>query len=344
MGEIPGDSSSDRPGGGARAAAATGALARSAQKCEERPSRAPMVAQQGDVTTTEKATSEGEGPTADAALPDESSQPDPPDPPEAGADPRSDQRPMHWVRGPLVTVLGCLLPFCTMAYEDRWRLSVPVGFIGCLVATWGILDWLGTFDEPEEHVVHRTNLKTLTRPLIEVLLSVLATIGALTVAVAGVLPAPIGGAALLVPVTFLWSVISVFRLGQALGAWNAPNGEPTPLGHRYGFWLVVLVTVLYLPLLGSYSLSDPWETHYGEVAREMLARNDWISTWWAQDTWFWSKPVFDVGVQALSFSLLGVRYMPDEMLRTAELGHFPEPEWAARMPVFLITLIGAYLL
>ncbi|HEX7669773.1 MAG TPA: glycosyltransferase family 39 protein, partial [Polyangiaceae bacterium] len=99
---------------------------------------------------------------------------------------------------------------------------------------------------------------------------------------------------------------------------------------------------LYVPLLGSYSLSDPWETHYGEVAREMLARDDWISTWWAQDGWFWSKPVLDFWTQALSFSLLGVKYMPGEMLRAAERGLFPQPEWAARMPVFLLTLAGVY--
>ena len=102
--------------------------------------------------------------------------------------------------------------------------------------------------------------------------------------------------------------------------------------------------MLYVPLLGSYSLSDPWETHYGEVAREMLARDDWISTWWAQDGWFWSKPVLDFWIQAMDFSLLGVKYMPDQMLGAASRGLFPQPEWAARMPVFLLTLAGAYAL
>jgi hypothetical protein len=31
---------------------------------------------------------------------------------------------------------------------------------------------------------------------------------------------------------------------------------------------------------------------YGEVAREILSRDDWISLWWAQEDWFWSKPIF----------------------------------------------------
>jgi len=129
-------------------------------------------------------------------------------------------------------------------------------------------------------------------------------------------------------------VTAVYRLGHALGAFRNDDGTNPGLFQRHGFWLVALNVGLYVPLLGSYSLSDPWETHYGEVAREMLARDDWISTWWAQDGWFWSKPVLDFWSQALSFSLLGVKYMPGEMLRAAERGLFPQPEWAARMPVF----------
>ena len=66
--------------------------------------------------------------------------------------------------------------------------------------------------------------------------------------------------------------------------------------------------------MGIYSLWDPWETHYGEVAREMLARDDWISLWWAQDGWFWSKPVLDMWMQAIAMATLGVHYQPDKML------------------------------
>jgi 4-amino-4-deoxy-L-arabinose transferase-like glycosyltransferase len=92
---------------------------------------------------------------------------------------------------------------------------------------------------------------------------------------------------------------------------------------------------LYLPLLGAHSLLDPWESHYGEVAREMLARDDWISLWWGQEGWFWSKPVLDFWLQGLSFALLGVKFRPDEMLSGAAHGHLPQPEWAARLPVAL---------
>jgi len=140
-------------------------------------------------------------------------------------------------------------------------------------------------------------------------------------------------------------VVALFRLGQSIGLWRTDeNGNPRGLLERHGFWLVVLNVLLYLPLLGSFSLSDPWETHYGEVAREMLARDDWISLWWAQDGWFWSKPVFDFWMQGLFFSLLGVRYLPDQMLANVANGRFPQPEWAARLPVFLLTVVGVYLL
>jgi len=107
---------------------------------------------------------------------------------------------------------------------------------------------------------------------------------------------------------------------------------------------VVITTVLYLPMLGNHSLSDPWETHYGEVAREMLARDDWISLWWAQDGWFWSKPVLTFWIQAIPMALFGVRYEPGQMFAAVGQGLNPQPEWAVRMPIFLLTLAAMYLL
>src|SRR5262249_48477617 len=133
-------------------------------------------------------------------------------------------------------------------------------------------------------------------------------------------------------------------MGAGLGVFVEADGSVRPLHRRDGFWLVVLTTLLYLPMLGSRSLSDPWETHYGEVAREMLARNDWISTWWAQDGWFWSKPVLDFWMQALAMGIFGVNYRPGMMLVGAESGHTPWPEWAVRMPVFILTIVALYAL
>jgi 4-amino-4-deoxy-L-arabinose transferase-like glycosyltransferase len=99
---------------------------------------------------------------------------------------------------------------------------------------------------------------------------------------------------------------------------------------RPGLCVMVAICAIYLPLLGTTSLWDPWETHYGEVAREILARNDWISLWWAQDKWFWSKPALLFWMEALSMGFFGVDFMPD-----ANPAH---PEWALRLPALLMSL------
>jgi len=103
-----------------------------------------------------------------------------------------------------------------------------------------------------------------------------------------------------------------------------------PALRRPGLLVLVVIVAIYLPLLGTYSLWDPWETHYGEVAREILSRNDWISLWWAQDNWFWSKPVFLFWTEAWSMGVAGVDFLPD--------AHPAHPEWAIRMPTFVMTI------
>src|SRR5260221_243317 len=69
------------------------------------------------------------------------------------------------------------------------------------------------------------------------------------------------------------------------------------------------------PLDGNYGMWDPWETHYGEVARQMLERNDFISQWWPgspQDrAEFWSKPVLTFWLMAISMKLFGLEWHPN---------------------------------
>ncbi|HXK17495.1 MAG TPA: hypothetical protein VNG33_06825, partial [Polyangiaceae bacterium] len=162
--------------------------------------------------------------------------------------------------------------------------------------------------------------------------------GALRLAVAGVLPHPVWLAPLGVTLSSLAGTLAFARLVSALTPGSAPFWT------RPGLWLVLLGTALYVPLLGCYSLLDPWEPHYGEVTREMLARSDWLSLWWAQERWFFSKPVLDFWLQGLFFVALGVKFRPDEMLAGAAQGYLPQPEWAARMPVVLLTLGAVYAL
>lgn len=251
--------------------------------------------------------------------------------------------PLRLARGGITALVGGFLAFCLMGADAQFRWGVPAGILGVAAATFGILDLLGTFDDPDERVAKRTTLAALQNQLLAVAGSFAATMVLIGFTSKGTLPITV--AAFLIPAAFLALIASVFQLGVALGPLATDeNGEPRPLLRRHGFWVLAAGTLLYLPMQGSYSLSDPWETHYGEVAREMLSRNDWISTWWAQDGWFWSKPVLDFWMQGLAMGIFGVNYHPGQMLAGAAHGHTPRPEWAVRMPVFILTIVGLYFL
>ena len=61
--------------------------------------------------------------------------------------------------------------------------------------------------------------------------------------------------------------------------WRIPTFEE--LGERRaGIFVVLLGLALYIPFAGSFGFYDPWESHYGEVARQMTVRGDYISLWW----------------------------------------------------------------
>lgn len=237
--------------------------------------------------------------------------------------------------------LAALVPlFLLMANDRHFSFSVPLGTMLLLVASVAVLDALGTFDDAPD-VDGTVSLRRITPRLAEVFGALVVLVIALRLAVAGGLPRPALSSAVLVTGALSWLLIAGCRLAEALRVLDA---ERVRWFARHGFWLTLLNVLLYVPLLGSYSLSDPWETHYGEVAREMLARDDWLSLWWAQDGWFWSKPVLDFWMQALGFSLTGVHFMPDQMLAGAAHGLVPAPEWPARLPVVLLTIVAAYFL
>jgi 4-amino-4-deoxy-L-arabinose transferase-like glycosyltransferase len=179
----------------------------------------------------------------------------------------------------------------------------------------------------------------------------LITLAATTAWVAWLVPAPEGAAApwratalgkrpdeLLSPIASAALAVAVIIVGVSVGGYErlpitillALLCFVPPALRRPGLLVMIAICAIYLPLLGTTSLWDPWETHYGEVAREILARNDWISLWWAQDKWFWSKPVLLFWMEALSMGLLGVDFMPD--------ANPASPEWALRLPTLVMTL------
>lgn len=112
-------------------------------------------------------------------------------------------------------------------------------------------------------------------------------------------------------------------------------------------WALFALTALAVVVLSVWSIAacgpwDPWETHYGEVARQILVRSDPLDLWWrpgtgpdgnAENT-FWSKPALPFWLMALSMKLLGVGTgaAPDEMVRA------PWPEIAIRLPSLLVGL------
>lgn len=140
---------------------------------------------------------------------------------------------------------------------------------------------------------------------------------AMRVAVRGSIPS--WGAAILVPASFI-ALASVFVSFRSTA-----------------FVVIAIGAAIALPTLGTFGLIDPWESHYAEVAREMIERRDWVSPWWANEGWFMSKPVLVFWLEGLSMILFGVRTGPDQMI----LGGRAHPEWAIRFPHFLLALVCA---
>ena len=231
----------------------------------------------------------------------------------------------------VLAVGGAAIALAVLAADRTFAWGVHVAAAGVAVAAFGLLDLAGAFEAPADVAASPS-----ARPLAHVARRLVASAGALALFVAAVRLATRGAlgvapAALAVPAAFLLLVASVHRI-FARGTLRRP-----------GFWVVAGATLLYLPLLGSFTLVDPWEPHYAEVAREMIARDDWISPWWAQDRWFFSKPVLDLWLEALGMRAFGVHAAAGAVLAPVA-GIAPRPEWAVRMPAFLFAVAGLYLL
>lgn len=102
-----------------------------------------------------------------------------------------------------------------------------------------------------------------------------------------------------------------------------PRGDEAPWRPRgvgAGPWyrdervlLPLLMLLLYVPCAGAFGLWDPWETHYAEVAREMLARDDHVTPWWGPEGWFLSKPAllpWVIGLGLSAGTLFGRTFLP----------------------------------
>jgi 4-amino-4-deoxy-L-arabinose transferase-like glycosyltransferase len=101
--------------------------------------------------------------------------------------------------------------------------------------------------------------------------------------------------------------------------------------------------LLYIPFAGSYGLFDPWETHYGEVARQMTVRHDFVSLYWPGsplDTdQFWSKPVLTFWIMSLAMFVTGIG---GARAPSGEMALSTLPEWALRVPFAFMALLAIY--
>lgn len=118
---------------------------------------------------------------------------------------------------------------------------------------------------------------------------------------------------------------------NALGSlWKTPE-------RRITVCLLLFLTCLYVPFAGNYGMWDPWETHYSEVARQMLMRHDYVSLWWPgspQDrNEFWSKPVLTFWLMALGMLATGLEHVGHAFDGEMAVGW--TAEWAVRIPFIL---------
>lgn len=262
--------------------------------------------------------------------------------------------PLNLKSGGIVFGLGVLLSFLLMARDTQWRWGVPVGFVGVLIAAIGALHIIGSFDD---HTPWRVGFAKKRERGVAILPPARVAEGVrdandALIPFAATLLALISTMSLMAYASgILWGIfitvgwIATCTLGfRTLAALGLVDDVARPLREREGFWLIVFCCVLYLPTLGAHGLIDPWETHYGEVSREILARDDWITIWWAEEGFFLSKPILDFWIQALAMATFGVKYRPDGMIAPAQIGGDPtHPEWIVRLPSLALSVIALYL-
>jgi 4-amino-4-deoxy-L-arabinose transferase-like glycosyltransferase len=255
-------------------------------------------------------------------------------------------RPPRRLTAGAVVAATTFAAFAIMARPGHVFAGVPLGGALAVAAAFALaLAVVVLPGDPTTAPARVVSAAALRRPLLGVASSVVALTGGLAAAQAGVL-LPQWAWGWVIVAACIALAASGFTVVEAIRVPSSDPGTegPRPFWKHHGFWIIVLASLLYLPRLGMSSLWDPWETHYGEVAREMLSCDDWISTWWANEGFFYSKPPLDMWLQALGMATLGVHYQPDKVLVGDGTMPTMHPEWAVRAPIVLIAMMAIYLL
>ena len=236
--------------------------------------------------------------------------------------------------------------FAALVLLLSWRGRIPyfgvlLGTVFTLFTAIALLDRYGTFDD--DVAGEQPQHPALAKRLGAFVGAGFAVLFGLWVGSHGLLPPFVAGGLLLL--AYLAALYSGHRLLSAVrGALDADDAR-APL-RSASVWLLAVAGLINLPGLGVMSLWDPWETHYGLVAREILSRDDWITLWSTQEgepgKWFWSKPVLNFWAQALSMDLLGVNAEADVVLKNAFGNYVARPEWAVRAPGAFLMIGAAY--
>ncbi len=151
---------------------------------------------------------------------------------------------------------------------------------------------------------------------------------------AALAPEPVAAAAALAPADEAPAFGDVLPAFVARTPWLrwllALSGEK-----RVALLLSAFAALIAIPWLGATGFWDPWEPHYGEVAREMIARGDYLNPWW-ESVWFLSKPALDLWLMAAGM-LVAHTTGPERYI-----GIYTE--WCVRFPFAFIAALGAILL
>ena len=107
---------------------------------------------------------------------------------------------------------------------------------------------------------------------------------------------------------------------------NQPQVVNVPRSnHHLLLWSLLIVALMRLSTLGMYPLMDKTEARYAEIAREMVATNNWVTPQLDPGVPFWGKPPFSFWLTAISFKIFGIN------------------ELAARLPSWILSVLTVYL-
>ncbi len=136
-------------------------------------------------------------------------------------------------------------------------------------------------------------------------------------------------------------------------AWDASSGRRQPKSRwTFGIGLeLAVVTIVSLavlvPGIWSYSLVDPWETHYGEVGRMMLQEHDLVHMDWpggmtpTDNEGFRSKPVLTFWMMAAGMRMVGLAANGGY---SGEMAHDARTMVAIRLPFIMFAVLGLVLM